>query len=127
MQYQNILLIDDDPDDQLVFRTALNSVVPTVDYAAFADAAVALQKLLAKEVAVDIIFLDLNLPTMGAKEFVTEARQDSHLREIPIIVLSSAYDLGKIEEIKLSGAREFHRKPNTFSELEEILKNILFP
>ena len=127
MQYQNILLIDDDIDDRQIFETVLMTVTHAIRFAAFDDAAIALQKLQTGEVSADIIFLDLNLPTMSAMEFMAEIKNDPCLKEMPLIILSSNCQPGMTDQLKQLGAREIHQKPDKYSALKEILQDTLFP
>jgi CheY-like chemotaxis protein len=40
----------------------------------------------------DLILLDLNLPGMDGREVLAEVKADSHLKHIPIVVLSTSTD-----------------------------------
>ncbi|HSC38325.1 MAG TPA: response regulator, partial [Chitinophagaceae bacterium] len=62
MTIRSVLLVDDDIDDQDIFRTALMEVAGTVAFTTANNGEDALQKLHADTHYPDIIFLDINMP-----------------------------------------------------------------
>ena len=64
---RNILLVDDDADDQLLFRSALSQVDSQVNIQTASNGAVALKQMEIPPPP-DIIFLDLNMPVMNGYE-----------------------------------------------------------
>ncbi|PBQ32897.1 response regulator [Sphingobacteriaceae bacterium] len=125
MQYQTILLIDDDVEDQEIFTNALSKVSDLVQCVCFTNARTALEKLKAKELNPDIIFLDLNMPIMNGREFLTLLKNTEALKEIPVIIFSTSASPTTIKETRDLGAKDFITKPNRFDQLVEILKPII--
>jgi CheY-like chemotaxis protein len=125
MTYRNILLIEDDPDDQEIFITVLESISDTVKCIAIGDAELALDKLKNKEITPEIIFIDLNMPMMNGIQFLTEVKQQEVLMEIPVIVLTTASDPGIIKKVKYLGAYDYIIKPSKYGELRKALVSIL--
>ena len=125
MTYRNILLIEDDPDDQEIFITVLESISDTVKCIAMGDAELALDKLKNKEITPEIIFIDLNMPMMNGIQFLTEVKQQEVLKEIPVIVLTTASDPGIIKKVKYLGAYDYIIKPSKYGELRKALVSIL--
>lgn len=120
MTYKNILQIDDDTDDCELFFEALQSVSNAL-YTSINNPVDALRKLIHKEIAPDVIFLDLNMPVMSGIEFLTEIKKNDVIKNIPIIIFSTS----QFEEIKRQaknhGAHDFISKPSDFNELKKIL------
>ncbi|MEO5978022.1 MAG: response regulator, partial [Chryseolinea sp.] len=91
----------------------------------FTNARDALARLINNEFNPDVIFLDLNMPTMSGPEFLQEIKSVDHLRSIPVIILSTTSNPATIASTKLMGAVDFITKPNRFDELVEILRPII--
>lgn len=125
MPYQQILLIDDDEDDQEIFVSALKKANVSAECTTFYDAREALDKLVARELSADLIFLDLNMPQMNGEQFLKELKKDQKLISIPVIVLSTSSHSGTIALTKDLGAKEFITKPDRFEDLIHILQSLL--
>jgi CheY-like chemotaxis protein len=125
MPYRNILLIDDDEDDQEIFRTALEKVDRSVDCTSLNNAREALNKLRANQLNPDLIFLDLNMPEMNGQQFLMEIKNDEVLSYIPIVILSTSSHRSTIDLTKELGAKEFYSKPDRFEDLIGIIKSVL--
>lgn len=123
MQYQNILLIDDDIDDQDIFATALEVISTELTFTAISDASVALVKLESKELRPDVIFLDLNMPVMTGEQFLGKIKTKEDLNSIPVIIFSTSSHVETIKRTKELGACDFITKPNKFDELVAILQS----
>lgn len=125
MQYQRILLIDDDVEDQEIFTLALSKVSDILDCTAFTSAKEALIQLDARKLKPDVIFLDLNMPIMTGEEFLKEIKTIDHLKSIPVIIFSTSSNTSTMKKTKELGAKEFITKPNRFDALVELLKPII--
>src|ERR1700722_2530434 len=121
MRYSKILLIDDDEDDQELFAAAIRQVAASVQCMVLESAQTALRLLDSKEVAVDLIFLDLNMPVMSGQQFLAEKNQRAGLRDIPVVVLSTSSNTDIIAKTTELGVTKFVTKPNSFTELKTIL------
>jgi CheY-like chemotaxis protein len=116
------LLVDDDPDDQEVFLTALGDVSPTALCLIAPDGDRALELLHNKETIPDYIFLDLNMPRMNGFEFLTAIKKSKVLKDIPVIVYSTTSQQTQVEKAKKLGATEFFTKTYKYNELCLLLK-----
>lgn len=123
MTYKNILQIDDDYDDCEFFEQALKAV-SDAHYTAVTNPLDALRLLINKEIMPDLIFLDVNMPLMSGPELLTEIKKRDMIKNIPVIILSTAPLISKNNE-KVLGAKDFLVKPNTFSELKNMIRNTL--
>ncbi len=125
MEYQNILLIDDDGDDQEIFSAALKSISGGIKLNSFMNAADALEQLASKNITTDLIFLDLNMPVMNGQEFLFAIKKQDGLKDIPVIVLSTSSHPETIRQTMELGAQQFITKPDRFSDLVQILTSFV--
>jgi DNA-binding NtrC family response regulator len=123
MTYKNILQIDDDYDDCDFFEQALKAV-SHAHYTAVTNPLDALRLLINKEIKPDLIFLDVNMPLMSGPELLTEIKKRDIIKNIPVILLSTAPLISKNNE-KVLGAKDYLIKPNTFNELKNMIRNTL--
>lgn len=115
------LLVDDDPDDQEIFLTALNDVSSTALCLIASDGDRALELLRNKETNPDFIFLDLNMPRMNGFEFLSAMKKSNVLRDIPVIVYSTTVQPAQIEAVKKLGATDFFTKTYRYQDLCALL------
>ena len=73
----------------------------------------------------DLIITDLTMPVMDGIVFVKTAKQMPNCKFVPIVMLSSEEDEGKIAEAKKVGISTFLRKPVKEIQLKTILKVVL--
>ncbi len=74
---------------------------------------------------VDLLLLDLKLPGMQGVEFLWRARQSARLRTIPIIVLSSVVEEGRVREAYECGANAYVVKPESVYDYQEVLQGLV--
>ena len=125
MQYSKVLLIDDDEDDQELFLQAIKEVAASVECTTLDDARNALTQLENRTLVADVIFLDLNMPTMTGQQFLVELNKKETLNQIPVIILSTSSNSETINQAKALGAQSFITKPSDYKELKNILHRIL--
>ena len=123
LSYKNILLIDDDPDDQEIFLSALESISDSIICTTTSSGVEAMHKLKIKDILPDCIFLDLNMPLMSGEEFLVEIKKNPELKNIPVIIFSTTSHTKTIQLTKQLGAHNFITKPDKYDELVTILKN----
>jgi CheY-like chemotaxis protein len=118
-------LIDDDADDQEIFLSVLQQVDPSIRCYTAMNGQDAIHKLESEEVKPDLIFLDLNMPLMNGKQFLTACNDLARCKEIPVIVLTTSSDRRSMEEAKQLGAHDYITKPDKFSAWGSIIKEKL--
>jgi len=111
----NLLLADDDMDDCIFFKEALEELPLTTTLLTVNDG-VQLMELLTKnqEKLPDIIFLDLNMPRKTGYECLAEIKHNKALQHLPIIVFSTSFDPNLINSLYEKGAHYYVRKPGEF-------------
>lgn len=123
MKYKNILQIDDDYDNCEFFEQALKTVSDAM-YTCIQDPIEALQKLINNEISPDIIFLDVNMPTMSGPELLGEIKKRQLLKGIPIILLSTSPMYSHTINA-FSGAEDYLIKPDSFTELKNLILKVI--
>jgi two-component system, response regulator len=86
---ETILLVEDNPDDELLTRRALKKSGIPNRVAVVRDGAEALELLLGADHLPRMVLLDLNLPKVDGLEVLRRLRADARTRSLPIVVLIS--------------------------------------
>ena len=123
---KTVLMIDDDTEDQDLFREAFAEIAPDT-YCVFAnDGEAGLRYLESdEEVLPDLIFLDLNMPRLNGKQCLIGIKQIERVRAIPVIIYSTSSSPQDREETLALGAAEFVTKPSTFREICKQLSDVM--
>ncbi len=90
-----ILLVEDDPDDVLLTRKALDEGRMLNNLHVVRDGVEAMEFLYQRGQYSDaprpgIVLLDLNMPRKDGREVLAEVKSDEHLKSIPVIVLTTS-------------------------------------
>ena len=127
-----ILLVEDNPDDELLTLRALkkNNIANEVVIAR--DGVEALDFLFATgahpgrdtTMQPQVVLLDLNLPRISGHEVLKRLRADPRTRHLPIVVLTSSKEEEDLLESYSNGANAYVRKPVEFSQFTEAVKTL---
>jgi len=119
----NVLMADDDDDDFLVFSMAISEIPYKILLSRVEDGEKLMHAL--QEKTPDILFLDLHMPCKDGTICLKEIRQNHQYDTLPVIVYSSLDDVRNIEICFRQGANLYVIKPNSFSQLKEMLERII--
>ena len=91
----HILLVEDSPSDIMLIRRSfdrskLDHTLYCVEDGEKAIAFLKQQDEYKKAVCPDLIILDLNLPRLDGREVLAQIKQDSKLKRIPVVVLTTS-------------------------------------
>jgi CheY-like chemotaxis protein len=111
-----VLLIDDDKDDQTLFRDAVKMISPDIECDVADNGNEGLAMLNRYRKLPGLLFLDINMPIMDGRETLKLIRESAHLRTLPVIIYSTSNNPREIEKFVKEGA-EYIVKGNSFSEL----------
>ncbi len=121
---RSILLVEDNPDDELLTLSALeanrigNKVVVARDGAEALDYLLATGTYAGRDAAdlPSVVLLDLNLPRISGLEVLRRIRADAVIGLLPVVILtSSVEDEDRVQGYRL-GANSYVRKPVDFDE-----------
>jgi CheY-like chemotaxis protein len=124
-----VLMVDDDPEDILLTRDALEEIAPRIDLQSLNDGQ-ELMDYLNKTVGTsagaaqpcpELILLDLNMPRKSGFEVLGEMRGNPQLKRIPVVILSTSTEERDINRSFDMGANSFLSKPQTYDELLTVL------
>jgi len=121
-----ILLAEDDEDDRLFFKEALQEIkVKTI--IDFVNDGSQLMKYLNQPglQLPNMVFLDLNMPVMSGLECLIEIRRNKHLKDLAIVIYSTSSSEEDIEEAFVNGANIYVKKPNDFTLLKASLARVI--
>lgn len=123
----NILLADDDKDDCLLFKVALEELELQTQLTTVYDGD-QLMQLLTKDSNenFDVLFLDLNMPRKNGITCLEEIQRHDLLKLLPIIIFSTSCDLDEVKLLSTSGAQYYICKPADFSDLKKIIQKAIF-
>ena len=120
MKYRNVLHIDDDQDDLEIFSTTVEEFKTKINCISLNCAATALKKLVSREIAPEVIFVDLNMPGMDGFQFLSEIKKQTNL-DIPVVVLSTCSQQDTINSVKKLGADGYLTKPASMKQFAKML------
>lgn len=63
-----------------------------------------------------LVLLDLNLPDMAGVDILKRLKEDSHLKRVPVVVLTTTDDKVEIERCYALGANVYVTKPVAFDQ-----------
>src|SRR6266511_1645001 len=127
-----ILIADDDADDRLLAKEALDEIC-LGDNIYFVEDGEDLMNFLhhkGKYAGSDpcprpsLILLDLNMPRKDGREALKEIKADPDLRRIPVIVLTTSKAEEDIYRTYDLGANSFITKPVSFEGLVSVMRDI---
>ena len=101
-----ILCVDDDDDDQLFIKEAINSYgkpFHIVEAKNGWDALTFLNESLAKEELPCLVIMDMNMPKMDGTHTIKKIKEIEGLREMPIAVFTTSSNLADKEYFETNG------------------------
>jgi DNA-binding response OmpR family regulator len=124
--YKNLLLVDDDEDDHEFFLEAVREIDTSLKCNCVFDGEKALNKLKDGEAALpDLIILDTNMPKLNGKQILSELKNDTHLKHIPVIMYSTSFSERDNTDFTRLGAAYYLSKPSKFQDFKSSLMHIL--
>jgi CheY-like chemotaxis protein len=120
-----ILLVEDDEDDQRFFNLCLTRLKREVMCIVANDGIEAIEKLASMETLPNVIFLDINMPRMDGFECLRRIRESDNLKQLPIVMFSTAHkDFAEKKSLEL-GANRFIQKPTSLGEFCNVIREML--
>ena len=125
-----ILVVEDNPDDELLMLDALQHGGVVTDIAVARDGQEAVDFLFATgrhssrdpEHSPDLVLLDLKLPKIGGHEVLRRMRADQRTQHTPVVILTSSAEQKDILKGYENGANSYVQKPVEFDEFVRAVK-----
>ena len=127
-----ILLVEDNPDDELLTRRALkknnigNEVVVARDGAEALDYLFGTGAYEGRDLSVmpQVILLDLKLPKVDGLEVLRRLRGDERTSLLPVVILTSSKEQQDLVDGYGYGANSYIRKPVDFAQFVEAVRQL---
>lgn len=127
-----ILLVEDNPDDEVLTVRALKQHHVANDIVVARDGAQALEYLAGaaersrrgEPPLPHLILLDLKLPKVDGLEVLERIRKDEATRLLPVVVLTSSREERDLVESYRLGANSYIRKPVDFNQFSESVRQL---
>ena len=124
-----LLLADDDPDDRLLVKDALEETRWTAELRSVEDGVELMDYLRRRGKYRDpsaapppsLILLDLKMPRKGGHQALKEIKEDPDLRRIPVVILTTSSQEQDISRSYGLGVNSFITKPSSFGALVETM------
>lgn len=121
-----VLLADDDEDDRLIFKEALEDIKIKTIVTTVNDGIELMEYLTQDGVLLpDVVFLDLNMPRKNGMQCLEEIRNSPALKHLTIAIYSTSGAERDIEETFVMGANVYIKKPNDFSTLKKVVEEAM--
>jgi CheY-like chemotaxis protein len=124
-----VLCIDDDNDDRELFADIIDDINKSantkskIEVLNASECDEALDLLLKMDSLPSFIFMDINMPKQDGYQCIPILKSHARLRDIPIIVCSTASTEQQLAKIKSLGAQGVIVKQPSFSKMKTALLN----
>ncbi|MRR07914.1 MAG: response regulator, partial [Deltaproteobacteria bacterium] len=132
MTNRHILLVEDNPDDEVLTLRAIRKHNIASEITVARDGVEALDFLFGTgthggrdtSTMPGLVLLDLKLPKVDGLEVLHRIRGDERTRLLPVVIFTSSNEEQDILECHSLGANSYIRKPVDFNQLSEALRLI---
>jgi CheY-like chemotaxis protein len=117
-----VVLVDDDPDDIIIFQDAINEYCPQLELITAKDGTELLDLL--RNVYPNLIVLDLHLPKMNGLETLQKVRNFACYDNVPIMIYSTSKTKKVMDECIKNGADYFAVKSGSARDIANLANGI---
>ena len=119
---KTFLFVDDDEDDRNLFSDTLKMIDSEIITYEAINGKEALTLLTKKTQHLpDVIFLDINMPAMSGWECLKKIKENEHLKNIPVVILSTSSNIRDVGIAVELDAAFYWVKPTSFLLIKDIL------
>jgi DNA-binding response OmpR family regulator len=124
-----ILLVEDDPDHEILTIRALRKSNVANDIRVAKDGEEAVELLFgagddALKISPQVVLLDLKLPKIDGLEVLRRIRENERTRMLPVVILTSSDEESDIVRSYKLGVNSYIRKPVNFTEFAEATRQL---
>lgn len=137
MKLKKLLLVEDNQDDEILTRRAIekysgfscidvaNDGVDALAYLSIDVGLLPTSNLIKRTDSLpDLILLDLKMPRLNGHEFLRYVRENPSTSHIPIVVLTTSSEEKDISLSYELGANSFLRKPVNFLDFSKLIEQL---
>jgi CheY-like chemotaxis protein len=125
-KHLNIFLADDDIDDFIFFKEALEGLELSTNLTVAHDGEQLMQLLTDQTIQFpDVLFLDLNMPRKNGFECLAEIKSNEKLKQLPVIIFSTSFEEEVVNSLYKSGAQYFIQKPPRFAQFKKVIQQTI--
>ncbi len=129
---RTILLVEDNPDDELLTLLAFKDNDITNEVAIARDGAEALEylsgtgKYAGRDISLlpQVVLLDLKLPKIDGLEVLNQIRSNENTKLLPVVILTSSKEETDMVKSYELGANSYIQKPVDFEQFSEAIKQL---
>ncbi|HWE49145.1 MAG TPA: response regulator [Bryobacteraceae bacterium] len=120
----DVLIVDDSAAIRKILQRVLRQTdLPLGDIKEAGDGTEAVEIL--KDRTFGLILSDINMPHMDGLQLLARIKEMDHLKNVPVIMITTEGGQGKVLEAVQLGATGYVRKPFTADQIKEKLAGIL--
>ncbi len=122
-----ILLVDDDPDDLMLLKDAIESLGEKYDFIEANDGRSALnflKKSIVEQTLPSLVVLDINMPILDGREMLAIMKSDPQLKDVKVVVFTTSSNPTDINYCKQFNVTMFS-KPFNITMLKDVAKQII--
>ncbi|HWF09001.1 MAG TPA: response regulator [Bryobacteraceae bacterium] len=121
----DVLIVDDSAAIRKILQRVLRQTDLNIgEISEAGDGVEAVETL--KDRAFGLILSDINMPHMDGLQLLARIKEMPHLRNVPVIMITTEGGQGKVMEAVQLGATGYVRKPFTADQIKEKLAGVLF-
>ena len=80
---------------------------------------------LIQEGGVDVLLVDINMPIMDGFKLIKHIRDDLHMRDLPVVIITTESKSDYVDKAKLLGVEHYITKPIRQAEVLETVRGLL--
>ncbi len=126
-----IIMIEDDEGHARLIEKNIRRAAVTNEIVPFADGTSALNYLLGPNGSAEVnvgrqflILLDLNLPDMSGLDILRQIKANGHLKNVPVVVLTTTDDAQEIRNCYDLGANFYITKPVSYEGFANAIRQL---
>lgn len=132
MRTSTILLVEDNPDDEMLALRAFKKNNITNEIVVARDGVEALDYLFGRNAhegrdlnhQPSLILLDLKLPKLDGLEVLKSLRSNEHTKLIPVVVMTTSKEEDDLVRSYTLGANSYIRKPVDFNQFIDAVRQV---
>ncbi|HEX9980979.1 MAG TPA: response regulator [Flavobacterium sp.] len=118
-----LFYVDDDAEDLNFFKQATDAIGEPVSLFSLGEEMI--YTLKNPPPFPSLVFLDLNMPQRSGYDILKELRQSPAFKDLPVIILSTAFDKATIRTCRELGASMYVPKPPSLKLLKKVIAEVV--